>query len=264
MSSYISQSLQNQSQSASVSSSTQASLASLQSEPLKPGGLQPESLQAEQAMQSQQFFDCLAPAAERIARALADMRSGRPVLLMDDFDRENEVDLIVAAEKISQDSMARMIRDGSGIVCLCIPDTLADYLQLAPMVQDNQSRFSTAFTVSIEAKHGVSTGVSAADRVTTILAAMNDNAMADDLARPGHVFPLRAQAGGVLSRKGHTEGSVDLARLAGLKPAGVLCELMNPDGSMTRGQQILDYALLHDLVILSIDELVQYRQQTGL
>ena len=113
-------------------------------------------------------------------------------------------------------------------------------------------------------KHGVSTGVSAADRVTTILAAIDDNAVADDLARPGHVFPLRAQSGGVLSRKGHTEGSVDLARLAGLKPAGVLCELMNPDGTMARGQQILDYALQHDLVILTIDELVQYRQQTGL
>lgn len=247
MSSYISQPLQQQSESSSLPSSSYSQL-----------------LPAEQVMQPQQFFDQLAPASERIARALADMHSGRPVLLMDDFDRENEVDLIVAAEKISQDSMARMIRDGSGIVCLCIPDTLADHMQLAPMVQDNQSRFSTAFTVSIEAKHGVSTGVSAADRVTTILAAIDDNAVADDLARPGHVFPLRAQSGGVLSRKGHTEGSVDLARLAGLKPAGVLCELMNPDGTMARGQQILDYALQHDLVILTIDELVQYRQQTGL
>ncbi len=211
----------------------------------------------------QQFFSSLAPAAQRIERALCDMRTGRPVLLMDDFDRENEVDLIVAAEKITIDSMARMIRDGSGIVCLCITDALANHLQLAPMVQDNQSRFSTAFTVSIEAKQGVSTGVSAADRVTTIMAAINDHAVADDLARPGHVFPLRAQEGGVLTRKGHTEGSVDLARLAGLKPAGILCELMNPDGSMMRGEQILDYARQHDLVILSIEELVQYRQRTG-
>lgn len=246
MSSYISQPLQQQSELF-----------------LLPSCSHSKSLPAEQGMQPQQFFHQLAPASKRIARALADMRSGRPVLLMDDFDRENEVDLIVAAENISLESMARMIRDGSGIVCLCIPDTLADHMQLAPMVQYNQSRFSTAFRVSIEAKHGVSIGVSAADRVTTILAAIDDNAVAEDLARPGHVFPLCAQSGGVLSRKGHTEGSVDLARLAGLKPAGVLCELMNPDGTMARGQQILDYALQHDLVILTIDELGQYRQQTG-
>lgn len=219
--------------------------------------------QVQSPLHHQQFFSSLAPAAQRIERALSDMRTGLPVLLMDDFDRENEVDLIVAAEKITIDSMARMIRDGSGIVCLCITDALANHLQLAPMVQDNQSRFSTAFTVSIEGRQGVSTGVSAADRVTTIMAAINDHAVADDLARPGHVFPLRAQEGGVLTRKGHTEGSVDLARLAGLKPAGVLCELMNPDGSMMRGEQILNYARQHDLVILSIEELVQYRQQIG-
>ena len=135
MSSYISQPLQLQSESSSLPSSSYSQL-----------------LPAEQVMQPQQFFDQLAPASERISRALANMRSGRPVLLMDDFDCENEVDLIVAAEKISPDSMARMIRDGSGIVCLCIPDTLADHMQLSPMVQDNQSRFSTAFTVFIEAK----------------------------------------------------------------------------------------------------------------
>jgi len=202
-------------------------------------------------------------AEQRLQRALADYRSGRPVLLMDDFDRENEADLIVAAEKITNESMARMIRDGSGIVCLCLTDDRLQQLNLPPMVTVNNSRNGTAFTVSIEAKEGVSTGVSAADRVTTILTAIAPDAKPDDLARPGHVFPLRAVPGGVLSRRGHTEGSVDLAKLAGLKPAAVLCELMNPDGTMAKGQQVLHYALTHDLVVLSIDELVKYRLQTA-
>ena len=196
---------------------------------------------------------------QRMQRALADYRSGRPVLLMDDFDRENEADLIVAAEKITNESMARMIRDGSGIVCLCLTDETLQQLNLPPMVAINNSRHGTAFTVSIEAKEGVTTGVSAADRVTTILTAIAPDAKPDDLARPGHVFPLRAVPGGVLSRRGHTEGSVDLAKLAGLKPAAVLCELMNPDGTMAKGQQVLHYALTHDLVVLSIDELVKHR-----
>jgi 3,4-dihydroxy 2-butanone 4-phosphate synthase len=181
--------------------------------------------------------------------------------LMDDADRENEADLIVAAEKISIDSMARMIRDGSGIVCLCLTDEKLQQLALPPMVSKNDSRYGTAFTVSIEAKQGVTTGVSAADRVTTVLAAIAVDAQPDDLARPGHVFPLRAAPGGVLSRRGHTEGSVDLAQMAGLLPAAVLCELMNPDGSMARGEEITHYALTHDLVILTIDELANYRLQ---
>jgi 3,4-dihydroxy 2-butanone 4-phosphate synthase len=197
--------------------------------------------------------------AQRMQRALSDFRIGRPVLLMDDFDRENEADLIVAAEKITTESMARMIRDGSGIVCLCLTDERLQQLDLPPMVADNNSRYGTAFTVSIEAKQGVTTGVSAADRVTTIRAAIDPGAQPDHLARPGHVFPLRAMPGGVLSRRGHTEGSVDLAQMAGLMPAAVLCELMNPDGSMAKGQEVVQYALLHDLVILSIDELVSYR-----
>lgn len=198
----------------------------------------------------------------RFKQALADMRQGRPVLLMDDFDRENEADLIVAAEKITDRSMAQMIRDGSGIVCLCLPDEVLQHLQLPPMVQDNQSRFSTAFTISIEARNGVTTGVSAADRVTTIKAAIAPGAQAADLASPGHVFPLRASAGGVLERRGHTEGSVDLAVLAGLQPAAVLCELMNPDGTMARGDQITRYAEENGLQILSIAELVEYRMQS--
>lgn len=201
------------------------------------------------------------PFEQRLQRALADLRDGRPVLLTDDFDRENEADLIVAAEKISNAAMARLIRDGSGIVCLCLTEEKLQQLALPPMVSHNDSRYGTAFTVSIEAKHGVSTGVSAADRVTTVLAAIADDARPEHLARPGHVFPLRAAAGGVLQRRGHTEGSVDLTRMAGLQPAAVLCELMNPDGSMAKGEQISEYALTHDLVLLSIDELAQYRRQ---
>ncbi len=202
-----------------------------------------------------------APFEQRLQQALSDLRIGRPVLLMDDFDRENEADLIIAAEKISVESMARLIRDGSGIVCLCLTDEKLQQLALPPMVTHNDSRYGTAFTVSIEAKRGVTTGVSASDRVTTVLAAIALDAQADDLARPGHVFPLRATPGGVLSRRGHTEGSVDLAQMAGLLPAAVLCELMNPDGSMAKGEEIVNYALNHDLVILSIDELANYRSR---
>ena len=201
----------------------------------------------------------LTPFEQRLPRALQDLRDGRPVLLMDDVDRENEADLIVAAEKITVASMARLIRDCSGIVCLCLPDEKLQQLDLPPMVDLNESRYGTAFTVSIEAKQGVTTGVSAADRVTTILTAIAPDARPEHLARPGHVFPLRAVPGGVLSRRGHTEGSVDLAQMAGLAPAAVLCELMNEDGSMAKGEQILQYALSHDLVILTIDELASYR-----
>ncbi len=201
------------------------------------------------------------PFAERLRRALSDMREGRPVLLMDDFDRENEADLILAAEKITTETMAMLIRDCSGIVCLCLSDEKLQQLDLPPMVSSNGSRYGTAFTVTIEATHGVTTGVSAADRVTTIMAAIADNAQPADLARPGHVFPLRAVPGGVLNRRGHTEGSVDLAMMAGLKPAAVLCELMNPDGSMSKGEDIVAYAKQHDLVMLTIDELANYRLQ---
>ncbi|WP_394780334.1 3,4-dihydroxy-2-butanone-4-phosphate synthase [Undibacterium sp.] len=201
------------------------------------------------------------PFAERLRRALSDMREGRPVLLMDDFDRENEADLILAAEKITTETMAMLIRDCSGIVCLCLTDEKLQQLDLPPMVSSNGSRYGTAFTVTIEATHGVTTGVSAADRVTTIMAAIADDAQPADLARPGHVFPLRAVPGGVLNRRGHTEGSVDLAMMAGLKPAAVLCELMNPDGSMSKGEDIVAYAKKHDLVMLTIDELASYRLQ---
>lgn len=196
----------------------------------------------------------------RIAAALAAMRAGIPVILLDDFDRENEADLIVAAEKLSVKTMALMIRECSGIVCLCLSDDKVRALDLPPMAPENGSRYGTPFTVSIEARHGVTTGVSAADRVSTIQAAIARNAQPDDLVRPGHVFPLRATPGGVLARAGHTEGSVDLAKLAGLQPAAVLCELMNPDGTMMRGEQIEQFAEERAFPILTIAELIQWRR----
>lgn len=200
----------------------------------------------------------------RIAAALDAMRAGIPVILLDDFDRENEADLIVAAEHITSDTMALMIRECSGIVCLCLPDEKVRALELPPMAPENGSRFGTPFTVSIEARHGVTTGVSAADRVTTIWAAIAHDARPDDVVRPGHVFPLRATPGGVLARAGHTEGSVDLARLAGLQPAAVLCELMNPDGTMMRGEQIEQFAQERNFPILTIAELIQWRKAQAL
>lgn len=198
------------------------------------------------------------PFPDRLARALHQLRLGRPVILMDDFDRENEADLIVAADRLTVPIMAQLIRDCSGIVCLCLDDEGIRRLGLAPMVANNESRFSTAFTVSIEARDGVSTGVSAADRVTTIRTAIDVSKPAEAIVSPGHVFPLRAQPGGVLARRGHTEGSVDLARLAGLGPAAVLCELMNDDGTMMRGDALERYALKHGLVALTIAELADH------
>jgi 3,4-dihydroxy 2-butanone 4-phosphate synthase len=197
----------------------------------------------------------------RFSQALNDMRRGHPVILVDDFDRENEGDLIVAAEKISVPAMALMIREGSGIVCLCLTGETIDRLELPLMVERNESRFQTAFTVTIEAREGVTTGVSALDRVTTIRAAVADGASPWDLARPGHVFPLRAAAGGVLARAGHTEGSVDLACMAGLKAAAVLCEITNPDGTMAKGSDIDQFASRHNMVVLSIAELVEQRRR---
>lgn len=184
------------------------------------------------------------------------MREGRPVILIDDADREDEADLIVAAEKLTVATMALMIRECSGIVCLCLTPADVRRLDLPFMVARNESRFGTAFTVSIEARHGVTTGVSAADRTATIRAAIADDAVPEDLVRPGHVFPLCAHRNGVLGRRGHTEGAIELARLAGLKPAAVLCELMNVDGTMARGQDIRRFAEAHYLPVVSIDELI--------
>jgi 3,4-dihydroxy 2-butanone 4-phosphate synthase len=200
-------------------------------------------------------------AAERIDAALEALRQGRAVVLLDDDDRENEADLIVAADRISVAAMALLIRECSGIVCLCLPDERVRALDLAPMVARNESRYGTAFTVSIEAREGITTGVSAADRVRTIQAAIADDAKPDDLVRPGHVFPLRATPGGVLARRGHTEGAVDLALLAGLKPAAVLCELMNADGTMSRGAEVVRFAHRYGFPMLTIEELVAHRRK---
>jgi len=195
----------------------------------------------------------------RMERALSDLRNGKGVLVVDDEDRENEGDLIFSAENLTNEQMAMLIRDCSGIVCLCLTDEMATALDLPPMVANNTSSMGTGFTVSIEAKVGVTTGVSAADRVTTVKTAIADEAKPDDLARPGHVFPLRARAGGVLERRGHTEGTVDLMRLAGFKPAGVLCEVTNPDGTMARLPELIAYAQQHDIVVISIEDIVAYR-----
>jgi 3,4-dihydroxy 2-butanone 4-phosphate synthase len=196
----------------------------------------------------------------RIAAALDALREGRAVVLQDDHDRENEADLIMSAERMSVEMMALFIRECSGIVCLCLTDDRVRALELPPMTAHNESRNTTAFTVSIEAREGVSTGVSAADRLTTIRAAIADGAKPADIVRPGHVYPLRAMPGGVLARRGHTEGTVDLVTLAGLKPAGVLCELMNADGTMMRGADVERFAARHDMPMLTIAELVEFRR----
>lgn len=200
----------------------------------------------------------LSTPSPRLKAALDALREGRAVLLLDDDDRENEADLIVAADRLTVPMMALLIRECSGIVCLCLEDEALKRLQLPPMVMHNRSRYGTAFTVSIEAREGVSTGVSAADRVTTVRAAIADGAQPTDLVSPGHVFPLRAHPGGVLARRGHTEGAVELARLAGLQPAAVLCELMNADGTMARGEAVRRFSEAHRFPILTIDDLVAH------
>lgn len=203
-------------------------------------------------------------ANQRVELALSALKQGKGVLLVDDENRENEGDLIFSAELLTVPQMAQLIRECSGIVCLCLTDDRLNQLDLPPMVNSNSSQYGTAFTITIEARHGVTTGVSAADRVTTIQAAIADTAMPEDLARPGHVFPLRAHPNGVLGRRGHTEGTVDLMRLAGLKPAGVLCELTNEDGTMARLAEIIRFGQLHDYPVLSIEDLAAYRLQREL
>jgi 3,4-dihydroxy 2-butanone 4-phosphate synthase/GTP cyclohydrolase II len=186
------------------------------------------------------------------------------VILVDDEDRENEGDLAMAAEMVTPQDINFMAKEGRGLICLSLTEERADYLNLPLMVQENSSSFGTAFTVSIEARKGVSTGISAADRAHTIQVAINDETTPLDLARPGHVFPLRAKRGGVLVRAGQTEGSQDLARLAGLKPAGVICEIMNDDGTMARMPQLQEFSRKHNLRIVTIAELVAYRMRKEL
>ncbi len=199
------------------------------------------------------------PQLARVEELLAELRAGRPVIAVDDEDRENEGDLIIPAEAVTADNLAFTIRNTGGVVCLALTNEQADRLDLPPMVTHNTARRETAFTVSIEAKEGVDTGISARDRAVTIRAATCEGASADDLARPGHVFPLRARDGGVLRRAGHTEAAVDLCRLAGLKPAAALSELMNDDGSMMRLPEILAFAQRHGLKVGTIAELISYR-----
>ncbi|MFO7545779.1 MAG: bifunctional 3,4-dihydroxy-2-butanone-4-phosphate synthase/GTP cyclohydrolase II [Trueperaceae bacterium] len=194
-----------------------------------------------------------------VPELLEDMRAGIPIVVVDDENRENEGDLIVAAEHVSAESLAFVIRHTGGVVCLAMPNEMADRLELPPMVQHNTARRSTAFTVTIEAREGIDTGISAKDRATTIRTAIRDDVTADDLSRPGHVFPLRARDGGVLRRAGHTEAAVDLCRLAGLKPAAALSELMHDDGTMMRLPEILVFAQEHGLKVGTIADLIAYR-----
>jgi 3,4-dihydroxy 2-butanone 4-phosphate synthase / GTP cyclohydrolase II len=200
-------------------------------------------------------------AISKITEAIDDIRRGKMIILVDDEDRENEGDLCMAAQFISAQTINFMARYGRGLICLTLNEDIADKLRLRPMVRENQARFGTAFTVSIEAREGVTTGISAADRATTIKAAINPEAKAEDLVSPGHVFPIRARKGGVLVRTGQTEGSVDLCRLAGLTPAGVICEIMKDDGTMARMPDLEIFAREHNLKIVTIADLIDYRMQ---
>lgn len=208
----------------------------------------------------QSYLSHFGSSTQRVEWALESLRNGHGILVTDDETRENEGDLIFAAESLSTPQMAMLIRECSGIVCLCLTEDKVRSLELPLMVSDNTSRFGTAFTVSIEAEKGVTTGVSASDRVATVRAAIADDARPGDLRRPGHVFPLQARSGGVLERPGHTEATIDLMRLAGLKPCGVLCELTNADGSMARLPQVTDFARRHGMPVVTVEDLIEYRR----
>ncbi len=197
----------------------------------------------------------------KIEEAIEDIRNGKMIILVDDEDRENEGDLCMAAQFVTPEAINFMAKYGRGLVCLTLNEELADKLNLSMMVQDNRSRFGTAFTVSIEARSGVTTGISAADRATTIQAAVADAVQPGDLVSPGHVFPIVAKKGGVLVRTGQTEGSVDLARLAKLKPAGVICEIMKDDGTMARMPDLEIFAQEHGLKIATIADLIEFRMK---
>ena len=194
-----------------------------------------------------------------IEEAVEDIRQGKMVILVDDEDRENEGDLVMAAEKVTPDAINFMARNGRGLICLTLTQERVEELNLQPMSRENTAPFGTAFTVSIDAMHGITTGISAADRAITIMASVNPLTRPDDLARPGHIFPIKAQKGGVLKRAGQTEGSVDLAILSGLYPAGVICEIMNEDGSMARLPELIKFAKANDLKIITVKDLIEYR-----
>jgi 3,4-dihydroxy 2-butanone 4-phosphate synthase/GTP cyclohydrolase II len=194
-----------------------------------------------------------------VEQAVAAVKAGRMIIIVDDEDRENEGDLMVAAEKVTPDIVNFMTKNGRGLICLPLTRERLEELQLPLMVAENTARFQTAFTVSIDAKQGVATGISAQDRARTILAAIDHRTKPEDLARPGHVFPLQAREGGVLARAGQTEAAVDLARMAGLAPAGVICEIMNEDGTMARMPQLEGFSREHSVPVLTIAELIRYR-----
>jgi 3,4-dihydroxy 2-butanone 4-phosphate synthase/GTP cyclohydrolase II len=194
-----------------------------------------------------------------ISEAIEDFRAGRMLVVVDDEDRENEGDLTVAAEKITPEIINFMAKHGRGLICLPLAPEVCDRLELPPMTRSNTSRFGTAFCESVEAREGVTTGISAFDRAHTIRVAMDPATRPEDLARPGHVFPLRAREGGVLVRAGQTEAAVDLARLAGLQPGGVICEIMNEDGSMARRPQLEEFCALHGLRMITVAHLIRHR-----
>jgi 3,4-dihydroxy 2-butanone 4-phosphate synthase/GTP cyclohydrolase II len=196
-----------------------------------------------------------------VPEALEEIRAGRMIVVVDDEDRENEGDLTLAAEFVTPEAINFMARFGRGLICLTLTEERADYLRLGPMTAENTSRFGTAFTESIEAREGVTTGISAADRAHTVRVAIDPRSTAQDLARPGHIFPLRARKGGVLVRAGQTEASVDLARMAGLVSAGVICEIMNEDGTMARVPDLIRFCAEHKLKMLTVASLIRYRLQ---
>ncbi len=198
---------------------------------------------------------------DTIEEAIEDIKEGKMVILIDDEDRENEGDLTIAAEKVTPEAINFMAKYGRGLICLSLTAERVEYLKLPMMSEMNTSRFGTAFTTSIEARRGVTTGISAADRAKTIKTAVSPKSKPEDIARPGHIFPLRAQPGGVLRRTGQTEGSVDLAKLAGLNPSGVICEIMNDDGTMSRVPQLAEFARKHKMKMVTIKDLIQYRMR---
>jgi len=197
-----------------------------------------------------------------VEEAIEDFREGKMVIVVDDEDRENEGDLTAAAEKVTPEIINFMATYGRGLICLPLTGRRLDELKIPLMVSENTAPFGTAFTVSIEAKHRVTTGISAQDRAETVRAVLDPSTRPEDLARPGHMFPLRAREGGVLARAGQTEAAVDLARLAGLYPAGVICEIMNPDGTMSRVPQLMKFAQKHHLKIVTVKDLIEFRMKT--
>lgn len=193
-----------------------------------------------------------------VLRAIEDLKQGKMIIIADDVDRENEGDIVVAAEMVNDLSMNFMIKKASGLVCVAVDSQISEKLGLKLMCENNQESMKTAFTVSVDAKHGITTGISSADRVKTILDIVNGSA--DDLVSPGHIFPIIAKKGGVLERRGHTEASVELVKLAGLSPAAVICEILDDDGKMIRGDKLKEFAIKHDLHLVHIEEIVEYRR----